>query len=215
MNIPSSSYNKKLNDAVKSLSDYYAVAPNYVMIDHKKDIFYLPENHAESRYKGYKSDYTYEYNDDLFSNSIKLHPYRMDKYFTPVKMNNELDVRIWINTSGKEADGISTKAEYDSLKGFMIPGYERILSEDTAYPIAKYSKDGLIKYSEKSLIASKLRTFIVFKKKNKKEFIKDFVHVLNCDSIQTLTDEKCKFWCRTTSDTDLRARCQRGHHYDG
>ncbi len=58
MNTPTGPYNNiKLDDAVKSLVDYHAVAPSYVMIDHNRDIFYLPEMHAESRRKGVKSDF--------------------------------------------------------------------------------------------------------------------------------------------------------------
>ncbi len=215
MNAPTGPYqNIKLDSAIKSLVDYHAVAPSYVMVDHNRDIFYLPEMHAESRTKGFKQDFIYENDDSLFDYAMKLHPHRMDKYFTPKKLNAYLDVRVWINTSGKEANGIRTEKEYQSLQGFMLPGYERLISEDTPYAIAKYNKDGLIKYSEKSLLSSKLRSFIVFKKKERSEFVKDFVHVLNCDSIKSLADEKCKFWCKATNDTDMRARCQRGEHYD-
>jgi hypothetical protein len=215
MNIPTGPYvNIKLDDAIKSLVDYHAVAPSYVMIDHNKDIFYLPEMHAESKKKGLNSNYIYDSNDSLFEYSMKLHPNRMDKYFTPKKLDEYLDTRIWVNTSGKEANGIRTEKEYQSLQGFMLPGYERIISEDTPYSVAKYNKDGLIKYSEKTLLSTKLRSFLVFKKKERQEFVKDFVHVLNCNSIKSLADEKCKFWCKATNDIDMKAKCQRGEHYE-
>lgn len=207
-------HNIKLNEAIKSLSDYHAVAPDYVMVDHNKDIYYLPVMHAQSRNRGTNPDYIYDSYDPLFDYTMKLHPYRLDKYFTMKKLDKYLDTRVFIETNGADASGIKNEDQYNSLKGFMLPGYERLLPEDTPYARAKYSKDGLIKYSEKTALQERFRSFLVFKKKIPSEFTKDFIQVLGCHDSKKLSDEKCKFWCHATKDTGMMHSCKQGEFYE-
>ncbi len=179
-----------LTQTLKSLDEYYDKTPNTVILDKDGFVYAMPFN----------VDYfSYSPNNALFRYVKNINSYRMDI----------ANPKVYINTGtyfpkNDSQKGATFVKQDDLNKGlaFIIPGYT-IKSKLENNSIKNTIK---IRYSA-STINEKIGHFLVFEKKDRDAFKKDFLDTLGCDDSQKMAEEKCKHWCQVD---DVKSNCYQG-----
>ncbi len=168
-----------LNQTLKSLDEYYNKIPNDILLDKNGFIYSMPFNY---------NYFSYNPNNSLFRYIKNINSYRMDI----------INPKVYINTGTKfpknDSEYGSAFVKDDDLKrglAFIIPGYQ--IKKNTL----------ILKYSA-ATVNEKIGHFIVFGKKNREEFKKDFLNTLGCDNSLKIAEDKCKHWCQVN---DVKNYC--------
>ncbi len=181
-----------LTQTLKSLDEYYDKTPKYVVLDSKGILYNIPDTFSYY-------DNTYSPGNWLFRNIQNINSYRMDIANPKVYINAGTS---YAKTEDKKGSAFFKQEDLAKSLAFIIPGYT-VKSQIVNNEIINTIK---VEFPS-STPGEKIGHFLIFEKKDKDSFKKEFLDTLGCDNSLKMAEEKCKHWCQVD---DVKSNCWTG-----